>query len=357
MKVGEIVLQYAIVGLAKRLRLLPAVLLVILGALPLQAQKTDVIVLRNGDRITGEIKEMEKGRLRYSTDDMGTISVEWDEVARIWSNDFFEIELTSGDKHFGMIQEPSEDRQLMVALTEVHTLDMGTVVSIIHIEASIWTRMSGFIDIGFSFFRADWEVELDARGELEYRGTKHAFVIDGASYLTTQESTERTRRNNLALQVEKFLAKRMIALAKVEVQQNDELGLDLRSTYGIGAQAVLARSNKSTLEMSTGILLNRERFIGADSTISGLEAAFAADFETYRYDTPELSLNSSAAVFPSLGDWGRVRVELDVLIRYEVFGDFFVGLNFYERYDSRPPATGDVTQHDFGITTSVGYSF
>ena len=39
------------------------------------AAKTDVVTLKNGDRITGEVKRLDRGRLRYSTDDMGTIYI------------------------------------------------------------------------------------------------------------------------------------------------------------------------------------------------------------------------------------------------------------------------------------------
>ena len=34
-------------------------------ALPLHAQKTDVVTLLNGDAVTGEVKELQRGLLRY----------------------------------------------------------------------------------------------------------------------------------------------------------------------------------------------------------------------------------------------------------------------------------------------------
>ena len=60
--------------------------------------KTDVIILKNGDRITGEIKKMERGRLSLSTDSMRTVSIEWEDVERITSQYYFEIETTVGNK-------------------------------------------------------------------------------------------------------------------------------------------------------------------------------------------------------------------------------------------------------------------
>ena len=48
---------------------------IFLSQLTLKAQKNDTIYLRNGDRITGELKKFEYGLLNLSTDAMKTISI------------------------------------------------------------------------------------------------------------------------------------------------------------------------------------------------------------------------------------------------------------------------------------------
>jgi hypothetical protein len=35
--------------------------------------RTDVVTLRNGDRITGEIMRLDRGRLEFKTDDVGVV--------------------------------------------------------------------------------------------------------------------------------------------------------------------------------------------------------------------------------------------------------------------------------------------
>ena len=52
--------------------------------------RTDVVTLANGDRITGEIVRLERGRLEFKTDDAGTLYLEWDKLVslvatRAWS--------------------------------------------------------------------------------------------------------------------------------------------------------------------------------------------------------------------------------------------------------------------------------
>ena len=45
------------------------------------AAKTDIVIVVNGDSLTGEVKSLERGRLRFKTDATDTISIEWDDVA------------------------------------------------------------------------------------------------------------------------------------------------------------------------------------------------------------------------------------------------------------------------------------
>lgn len=80
------------------------------------AQKTDVVTLQNGDRITDEIKRLERGRLEYSTDDMGMLNIEWDEIDVLTSVLTFEVELVVSDFFLGLTvfatadsRPPSED--------------------------------------------------------------------------------------------------------------------------------------------------------------------------------------------------------------------------------------------------------
>ena len=47
--------------------------------------RTDVVTLANGDRITGEVMRLERGRLEFKTDDAGTLYLEWDKLSSLVS--------------------------------------------------------------------------------------------------------------------------------------------------------------------------------------------------------------------------------------------------------------------------------
>ena len=66
-------------------------------------ESTDVIIMNNGDRLTGKIKSLKSGVLSVSLDYVdGTISVDWLKVARFESNQLFVILTQDGSSYEGV---------------------------------------------------------------------------------------------------------------------------------------------------------------------------------------------------------------------------------------------------------------
>ena len=74
-------------------------------ASPLYArEKTDVLVMRNGDRLTCEIKSLSADTLSISLDyAVGTVSIDWGKVAQIESNQLFLVKTQNGLVYSGSL--------------------------------------------------------------------------------------------------------------------------------------------------------------------------------------------------------------------------------------------------------------
>jgi hypothetical protein len=93
-----------------------------------RADKTDIVELRSGDRVTCEIKRLERGRLQASTDSMGIVYIEWKDIVRVDSKELYVAELESGKRVRGRLM-PAEDGQLVVFRgNKATTLAMDQVV-------------------------------------------------------------------------------------------------------------------------------------------------------------------------------------------------------------------------------------
>jgi hypothetical protein len=326
------------------------------AANPLYAQKTDVVVMDRGDRLTGEIKELSKGKLRYSTHDMGTIKIEWERILHITSTHYFEIETEEGVKHYGRLSATGEPGFMLVTLSDTVTLEMKRVVYIIPIKAGFWGRLDGYIDLGFDFQKANRNRSLSSSGELSYRGEKWSSKLSGSTYYQRQEDTDGTSRNSLSLDTRRLFSGRWAVLLIGALDQNQELSLDLRSTVGVGGARDIFQTNLHTFQVIAAIAYANERFTDKEGSTNTAQLPLVADYALFKFHNPEIDITSSLSVIPILNDLGRWRIGFEARVTFELIKDFFLGLRFFDDFDSRQPDTGEST-NDFGLTFSLGYSW
>lgn len=74
------------------------------------------------------------------------------------------------------------------------------------------------------------------------------------------------------------------------------------------------------------------------------------------FEDPSLDLSVGLRAYPSFTESGRLRAEFDARMRYELVNDLFVDLRVYESYDSDPPG-GEGAANDYGVVTSIGWSY
>lgn len=323
------------------------------------AQKTDSVWVANGDRITGEIKELDRGRLRYSTDAMSTIYVEWDEVLSVQSDKYFEFELASGERTFGRLARGTRDRTGRIVLEDTTEVALSEIVAMVPIRRSFWSRNVGYVDLGLDLLRANRTRRLSVAASSAYRGETWEARLDGSSYLQKQDSANTVTRNNASLYARHKFGGPWNAIGFLTVEQNSETNLDLRLQTGIGAGYRILHTNRQFAEVLLGPAVARESFsTSTDSTETSYTAELITGltYEAYRYSFPKLDVYAGLITFTSVSDWGRFRVSLEGRVSYEVIKDFTVGVRTFAEYDTRPPGR-EGSSEDYGTTFTVGYSW
>jgi hypothetical protein len=345
---------------------LPALLLAVSAAgwpAAALAAKTDVLTLHNGDRITGEVKWLTRGKLDYSTDDAGRLSVEWVKVSRLASQHSFEVETASGLKYVGRLVALDRDGVVVIGGADLDTLPIPDVVVISALDAGFMKRVRAYLDLGLTFAKANQATTFSSDGEAAYRGDKIGTTFAFSSYAQGQESAPTTTRNTVGLRLIRFLPKRWSAIALGQTEQNDELSLELRVTGAAMLGRVLTRSNSSEFSVGAGLAVTRERFsadptdpLAEGETGTNLEGVLAGAFDAFRFDSPKLDLATSLFLYPSLSTAGRLRGEGTVRLKYELLADFNVGISATDTFDSDPPEA-TATTNDFITTFTIGWSY
>jgi len=318
--------------------------------------KVDVVVLENGSRIVGEIRSMSRGKLELKTDDMGTIQIEWEDIVQVTAPEYFEVEDMTGALHFGSLRPGRAEGALeVVADWGESTVSLDRVARIQLVKSGFWERFKGSIDAGAGYTSATELLQLDLDAELRYRRPSYEAKATADAVLTQQPEVDDTRRSSLSASYTRIFPGRHRAFAQGTVEQNQELGYDLRSSVLGGWSYVLVRSPRNELVSGAGLALNREKPVEGEST-TNVEVMTGFDWANFAYDFPNTDIRVTVFAYLGLSQWGRLRLESSVSLRRELFSDFYFGLKGYESYDSEPPTDG-AQKHDWGLSFTLGYSF
>jgi len=323
----------------------------------LAAPKTDILIFLNGDRLTGEVKSLERGMLRFNTNATGTISIEWDDVASLESKQNIQVETESGDRHLGHLAKASNEATLVVETgAGPITLEATHVVLMAPIEEDRRDRVDGDITAGYNFAKASEVQQLQFGLDLDYRTETRIFGLQADAVTSDSEDNESSQRESVDLNYTRLRPNRWLTGAVIRLDRNDELDLDLRTSVGVGGGRILRQSNSATLQITGGVQVSRENVSGIESDEDTIEAFGSVNWDWFRYDTPELDLSTNLQVIPNLTDTGRVRAELDIKLKWEIVEDLFWQLTFYDSFDSDPIVV-DAEKNDYGVTTSLGWEF
>jgi hypothetical protein len=318
-------------------------------------KKTDLVFLTNGDRVTCEIKQFDRGIIQAKTNDIGTLNIEWEDVDSLNSVYQFRVEDHVGQKYFGAIFLRHDGTLEVIHGGDTEYVLQENVVAITPLEASFWQQLDGSINLGFNYTKSNTLAQLTSDIYVRRRTEIRLFELDMSSITTGQEGQDTQRRENLMLTYSRLFDGPLFATWNTGAQSNDELGLDLRVLFSAGIGANWVQSNHNELASTAGLSVNREWSNNADGQ-TNLEAFISALHSVFRYDYPKTDITTEFTLYPSLTDWGRIRGELDVSASREVVKDFTVVLSFYDSYDNSP-ADSTAAKNDYGLVMSLGWTF
>jgi hypothetical protein len=332
-----------------------AIALLLFLAAPASAQRTDVVTLANGDRITGEIKKLERGQLEFKTDDAGTLYFEWDKLLSVVAQRFFEVETGSGDRFLGSL-DPAQPRMITVTtgLAPV-TLAMADVTSILPIGRSFWRKLDGSIDAGFTYTQSSGIAQLTFNSDTVYRRPGRTFRVTASATQTRQRDGENDDRATVEMSYLRYPWQRWFMLIAGRLENNQSLGLELRSQIGGAVGPRLVNSNRAQMVAGAGVVVNDERAVDAEGS-QNVEGLLLWRTSYFTYDTPRTNLDISVQYYPSFSDPGRHRLQVDAAVKREFWKDFFASLSLYDTFDSAPP-NPDAERNDVGIVLSFGWSY
>ncbi len=317
----------------------------------------DLVVMKNGDRMTGEIKKLQRGELTFKASYMAAdVNLDWSKVARLESKDPYLISMTDGHQfaeHFKLEDIDGENFQIGPGgLVKVNHIN---VLRILPIESKFLKQLEGSIGLGLSYASGNDQYQAELLASATYRRGRHALTGSIDAAFSGQTRGTSTARNQINLDYRKQLSPKWFAGGLFDLLRSDQQSLDRRITGGGLLGRNLLQSDRRRLSVFAGMAVNREKYSVAPvrQSATNADALGGMDFTAFRFSKTDIRI--SLFIFPSVTTPGRVRAQLKSDISYKLAKDFWWGFHIYENYDSQPPI--NAKKNDLGVSASLSFKF
>jgi hypothetical protein len=339
--------------------------LLLFFAAPLLARdKTDVLVMKNGDRMSCEVKGLEAGILQVSFDYIdGTTSVDWSKVARVESKQLFLVKTEDGSVYTGTLNTltTSSGRPVKIEVAESPAqgieIDQPQIVSLTPTSENFWQRFNGEISSGVTYSKGNQSTVYSLGSETAYVRERWGVRADFDSNLSSNNGATASARNELTVIATRLMPwKNWFYASMTDFLQSSVQGISLQSSLGGGVGRYLKNTNRASISLIGGGAWQNTNYQQSSAPVSGHNLAAGwvyADAKLFKFS--KTNLNLTAGLLPAISDPGRIRLNANASYYVKLFSDLKWNISFYANWDNRPP-TG-FSSNDYGTSSGLSWTF
>jgi len=320
--------------------------------------QNDSLILINGDNIVGELKSLDRGVVTIETDySDNDFKIEWNGIKEIYSNSFFLITLSNGKRINGNFKTTAKDQITITSYKgETTVVKPQEMVYFKSVDKGFWDRVYATIDVGFDLAKANNLKTFSTWSTLGYLANRWSLDINFSTMFSFQDSTDAIRRTEGGISYKYYLPRDWYLPVTATYLSNTEQKLDARWNGMLGIGKYIIHSNHAYWGFSAGASFNNEKYSPSDEPATNTNSweGFVGT-ELNLFDMGDLSLVTTAKVFPGITEAGRWRVDFNFDMKYDLPLDFYIKLGCSLNYDNRPVAGASET--DYVLHTGFGWEW
>jgi hypothetical protein len=348
------------------MRLRSGVFVLLLLATPLLARESsDVIVMKNGDHLTGEIKGMSQGVLYISMQYiLGTSQVQWSKVDHIESKQLFLVRTDAGNVYTGTLStaEVEKGKPLTIEVVEPSTskpvdIERPQIVEMDQTSQSFWQRFNGAINSGISYTKGNQSTQYNLSSEITYPRERWSAGLDYNSNLSTSTGVTATTRNQVSLTGQRLLRwNNWFYAGTAAFLQSSEQSINLQTSLGGGIGRLLSNTNHAKIYVLGGFGWQRTQY-APNLAVSNPQEVFtgvvSGGARLFRFN--KTTLDTTVTLLPAITEPGRLFTTVNTTYYIKISGSFSWNVSFYGNWDNQPPPT--FSGSDYGTSSGLSITF
>jgi len=333
-------------------------------AVPLYARdSTDIVIMKNGDHLTGEIKGLDAGVLYVSMSYiLGTSSLDWSKVARLKSTQLFIVKTQDGSVYKGMLNTAESEGVRPIKIEVLETpekqtaIDRGQIVEMAETSDKFWQRFNGELNFGTTYSKGNQTVQYTLSSDVEYLRPRWSASTAWSSNLSTSSGVNASTRNEITPVARHLLPWNNWYYGGLgDFLQSSVQGIQLQTSLGAGIGRYLKNTNRATVSVLGGFAWQNTEY--SQSTLSGTQdlaaALIAAEVKLFRFN--KTNLDFAGVLFPVLSQPGRVKFNMNTTYYIKITGDLSWNISFYGNWDNQPPP--HFAGSNYGTSSGLSWTF
>jgi hypothetical protein len=334
-------------------------------ALPLMATDyTDVIVMKNGDRMTCEIMGLQSGVLSVKLSYVdGSIGIQWSEVAHLESSRLFLVKTENGTVYTGKIStfETEGGRpvgiQIASATEKEVSIPPGEIVRVDRTSQRFWERFDGAITTGILYSKGNQTAQYSVESDVDYQRERWSAQAGYSSSLAASNNSNPSTRNQGDFSSLRLLPwNNWFYSGRASFLQSSVQDINLQTTVGGGVGRYLRNNNKAKWYVAGGLAWQNtsySQYVGYQGAQNAAAIFVSSELSVFRFKKTNLDL--FAIVLPDISDPGRVRTNATASYYIKIFSNLSWNISFYGDWDNQPPAT--LSGSDYGSSSGLSWKF
>ena len=329
---------------------LPVCLLItLLTAIPLPVQAA-VVLLKNGDRITGRVIKMQDKRLEIDTPSAGIIKIKWEEVQSLTTERPMSIKL------YGEADIPEDAGERRLDRIIVNTLGGEGAIPLEDVRAINFAENDyrGYLSAGGNQTSGNTKTQaLNISGTLTYRRLEHRYYLDGKYNRAEADGNDTANNGALNIQYDYFLARR-VYVGGINLSETDQFqDLSLRNTSSLVLGYDILDREHHNLTIAAGPAAVYQDFTAGPTTVTPSSTLMWRYKFMFRGD--DVVFFHKLQSFKDLGHGAATRVNADQGFKVKIMNDWWINLEYDFRYNSLPVAGKQTV--DTNIIFGFSYDF
>ncbi len=331
---------------------------------PTATPAQDVVTLKDGSVIYGEVIEMTGGLLQIkSTMASDIIKVKWAEVSKLVVSHPIPFHLKEGTVLVGTVEEGDPGTVKLKAgplgSTMTVPMDVITQVNPVVQPPVIYT---GSLNAGYSQATGNSHLlNISALGDLVARSEQLRLTLLGRYVYGDDAGSILTRNARGTIKLDFFITKRLFWYASAFFENDRLQNLKLRTAISSGAGYQWIERGDSdglfkdaTFYTEAGPAYFNEDFLDPAPDKASFRGRVAMKLDWPLLDG-RITLYHYDEIFPSLQNFSDFYFTMDNGLRLKIFGGLTSGFQVTTRYNNRPPAGTTDTDNLYLLT--LGYAF